>query len=56
MENLTTNPAPGNSDGNQYESVRAEVSREMVRLYKELFGRGPTQAATHEKFTEIVDD
>jgi uncharacterized protein YbcI len=26
--------------------VRAEISREMVRLYKELFGRGPTKART----------
>src|SRR5215218_8973486 len=28
------------------ESARAEISREMVRLYKELFGRGPTKART----------
>jgi uncharacterized protein YbcI len=27
-------------------SVRAELSREMVRLYKDLFGRGPTKART----------
>jgi uncharacterized protein YbcI len=27
-------------------SIRAELSREMVRLYKELFGRGPTKART----------
>src|SRR5438128_5810626 len=27
-------------------SVRAEISREMVRLYKEQFGRGPTKART----------
>jgi uncharacterized protein YbcI len=26
--------------------ARAEISREMVRLYKELFGRGPTKART----------
>ena len=25
-------------------SIRAEISREMVRLYKEQFGRGPTKA------------
>jgi uncharacterized protein YbcI len=25
----------------------AELSNEMVRLYKELFGRGPTKAMTH---------
>src|SRR5215218_3361031 len=28
------------------ESARAEISREMVRLYKEQFGRGPTKAKT----------
>jgi uncharacterized protein YbcI len=28
------------------DSNRAEISREMVRLYKELFGRGPTKART----------
>jgi uncharacterized protein YbcI len=27
-------------------SARAEISREMVRLYKELFGRGPTKVKT----------
>jgi uncharacterized protein YbcI len=27
-------------------SVLAEISREMVRLYKEQFGRGPTKAKT----------
>jgi uncharacterized protein YbcI len=26
------------------EQNRAEISREMVRLYKELFGRGPTKS------------
>jgi uncharacterized protein YbcI len=34
-------PAP-----EERESVRAEISREMVRLYKEQFGRGPTKART----------
>jgi uncharacterized protein YbcI len=28
------------------EAVTATLSREMVRLYKELFGRGPTKAST----------
>src|SRR4051812_49483404 len=28
------------------DSVPATISREMVRLYKELFGRGPTKAST----------
>jgi uncharacterized protein YbcI len=28
------------------ESMQAKISREMVGLYKELFGRGPTKAST----------
>jgi uncharacterized protein YbcI len=27
-------------------SVRAELSREMVRIYKDVFGRGPTKSRT----------
>jgi uncharacterized protein YbcI len=27
--------------------ISAQISNEMVRLYKELFGRGPTSARTH---------
>ena len=41
-------------DGSQFESVRAEISREMVRLYKELFGRGPTKARTEFAGPDIV--
>jgi uncharacterized protein YbcI len=33
---------------------RAEVSREMVRLYKEQFGRGPTRARTDFAGPDIV--
>jgi uncharacterized protein YbcI len=36
------------------ESVRAEISREMVRLYKELFGRGPTKARTEFAGPDII--
>ena len=35
-------------------SVRAEISREMVRLYKEQFGRGPTKARTEFAGLDIV--
>jgi uncharacterized protein YbcI len=41
----------GNSAEN---SVRAEISREMVRLYKELFGRGPTKAKTEFAGPDVV--
>lgn len=37
-----------------YDSVHAEISREMVRLYKELFGRGPTKARTEFAGPDIV--
>jgi uncharacterized protein YbcI len=36
------------------QSVRAELSREMVRLYKEVFGRGPTKARTDFAGTDIL--
>jgi uncharacterized protein YbcI len=38
----------------QDHSVRAEISREMVRLYKDLFGRGPTKAKTDFVGSDIV--
>jgi uncharacterized protein YbcI len=42
------------SDNNAFDSIRAEISREMVRLYKELFGRGPTKARTEFAGPDIV--
>jgi uncharacterized protein YbcI len=46
---------PHEGDGNAVEhSVRAEISREMVRLYKELFGRGPTKAKTEFPGPDVV--
>jgi uncharacterized protein YbcI len=35
-------------------SVRAEISRQMVRIYKEQFGRGPTKAKTEFAGPDIV--
>jgi uncharacterized protein YbcI len=35
-------------------SVRADISREMVRLYKDQFGRGPTRARTEFAGPDIV--
>ncbi|HET9198322.1 MAG TPA: Na-translocating system protein MpsC family protein [Solirubrobacterales bacterium] len=52
---LPNEPASGPGGGeNGYESLRAEISREMVRLYKELFGRGPTRARTEFAGPDIV--
>jgi uncharacterized protein YbcI len=36
------------------QSVLAEISREMVQLYKEQFGRGPTKARTNFAGPDIV--
>lgn len=44
----------GNGEASHHDSVRAEISREMVRLYKELFGRGPTKARTEFAGPDIV--
>ena len=47
-------PAGSGNGGGPYDSVHAEISREMVRLYKELFGRGPTRARTEFAGHDIV--
>lgn len=45
---------PAASEESRQDSVRAEISREMVRLYKEVFGRGPTKARTEFAGPDIV--
>lgn len=53
--NYQQTPSPNETgNGHGYDSVRAEISREMVRLYKELFGRGPTKARTEFAGPDIV--
>jgi uncharacterized protein YbcI len=52
-DELTRSTVEG-GNGHAYESIRAEISREMVRLYKELFGRGPTKARTEFAGPDIV--
>lgn len=36
------------------DSVRAEISRQMVRIYKEQFGRGPTKVKTDFAGPDVV--
>lgn len=38
----------------EQESVRAEISRQMVRIYKEQFGRGPTKVRTDFAGPDVV--
>jgi uncharacterized protein YbcI len=47
-------PAASEQDRDHNQSVRAELSREMVRLYKEQFGRGPTKARTEFAGPDLV--
>jgi uncharacterized protein YbcI len=54
MEDQPTPSLSETGNGHGYDSVRAEISREMVRLYKELFGRGPTKARTEFAGPDIV--
>jgi uncharacterized protein YbcI len=45
MNQLRVTPPAAEGDDSSF-SVRAELSRQMVRIYKEQFGRGPTKAKT----------
>jgi uncharacterized protein YbcI len=50
-------PAAADADGagaDGQESVRAEISRQMVRIYKEQFGRGPTKVRTEFAGPDVV--
>jgi uncharacterized protein YbcI len=51
--NEKSSPAP-TAESTGHDSIHAEISREMVRLYKELFGRGPTKARTEFAGPNIV--
>jgi uncharacterized protein YbcI len=48
--------APPGADAEQasQHSAMAEISRQMVRLYKDQFGRGPTRARTNFAGSDIV--
>jgi uncharacterized protein YbcI len=46
MDDLTT-PVGNGEVPQERQSVLLLVSNEMVRLYKDLFGRGPTRARSH---------
>lgn len=46
-DEMDSHPVPESAETADHQSsIRAEISREMVRLYKEQFGRGPTKAKT----------
>jgi len=41
-------------DSHQHGKALAEISNEMVRIYKEQFGRGPTKVATNYAGPDII--
>jgi len=47
-------PAHPAADGDHGASVVAAISNEMVRLYKEQFGRGPEKVRTHWCSADVV--
>src|SRR3954464_11011013 len=52
---MNSHPVPESAEAIDHQtSVRAEISREMVRLYKEQFGRGPTKAKTDFAGLDVV--
>jgi uncharacterized protein YbcI len=54
VEEQPSPPRAEAGDEERYESVVAEISREMVRIYKEQFGRGPTKARTDFAGPDVV--
>jgi uncharacterized protein YbcI len=57
MEQQVETPAANDAEGagaDGYDSVRAEISRQMVRIYKEQFGRGPTKVKTDFAGPDVV--
>jgi uncharacterized protein YbcI len=51
---MAVNDETTTDQANPRDSVRAAISREMVRLYKELFGRGPTKVRTEFAGRDVV--
>jgi uncharacterized protein YbcI len=47
-------PAAVQDDGTREQSILSAISNEMVRIYKEQFGRGPTKTRTHWSGPDIV--
>jgi uncharacterized protein YbcI len=52
--NMPTTSDAGGVVTDGHDSVRAEISRQMVRIYKEQFGRGPTKVKTDFAGPDVV--
>jgi uncharacterized protein YbcI len=51
---MTSEQQPGAGVSERDLSTTAQISNEMVRLYKDLFGRGPTHARTAFAGSDVV--
>ena len=49
-----TRPEPASSDGSADHGALSAISNEMVRIYKEHFGRGPTKTRTQWAGPDII--
>jgi uncharacterized protein YbcI len=47
-------PATAQDDGTRAQSILSTISNEMVRIYKEQFGRGPTKTRTHWSGPDVI--
>jgi uncharacterized protein YbcI len=47
-------PATAQEDGTRAQSILSAISNEMVRIYKEQFGRGPTKTRTHWSGPDVL--
>jgi uncharacterized protein YbcI len=50
----TSQTAPSSADGSNAYNVLNAISNEMVRIYKEQFGRGPTKTRTMWAGSDIL--
>ena len=54
-ESMPADPfAPSSIDGDARGRVLQDIANEMVRLFKEQFGRGPTRARAHWSADDVV--
>jgi uncharacterized protein YbcI len=47
-------PAPSSEDGEARGRMLQDISNEMVRLFKDHFGRGPTRARAHWPVDDVI--
>jgi uncharacterized protein YbcI len=50
----TSRPAPGPTDGANELGILSAISNEMVHIYKEQFGRGPTKTRTQWAGSDVL--